>query len=147
VFNRTQERLWKPPALECQAAAETYRRVPCQARQVQAVVAHPVHATNGAIRTAFLPTVGYNAEEVLSPRTLPITLKPSTFPASKTRQMASTFYFNAHTLLRTHTSPYMRTRRARQPPIRIICPAVCIAADSIKTHAPCFHQSEGLLIV
>ena len=39
------------------------------------------------------------------------------------RAMHDTFYFNANTLLRTHTSPVqVRTMESQQPPIRIICP-------------------------
>lgn len=69
---------------------------------------------------------------------------PSHHPA---RAMHDTFYFNANTLLRTHTSPVqVRTMEAQQPPIRIVCPGRVYRCDSDITHSPMFHQIEGLLI-
>ena len=63
------------------------------------------------------------------------------------RAMHDTFYFNANTLLRTHTSPVqVRTMECQQPPIRIICPGRVYRCDSDQTHSPMFHQVEGLLI-
>tara|TARA_Y100001949_G_scaffold103699_1_gene87594 strand:- start:660 stop:1664 length:1005 start_codon:yes stop_codon:yes gene_type:complete len=69
---------------------------------------------------------------------------PSHHPA---RAMHDTFYFNASTLLRTHTSPVqVRTMKAQQPPIRIICPGRVYRCDYDQTHSPMFHQVEGLLV-
>ena len=69
---------------------------------------------------------------------------PSHHPA---RAMHDTFYFDAHTLLRTHTSPVqVRTMEAQQPPIRIICPGRVYRCDYDQTHSPMFHQVEGLLV-
>jgi len=63
------------------------------------------------------------------------------------RAMQDTFYFNANTVLRTHTSPVqVRTMEQSQPPIRIICPGRVYRCDSDQTHTPMFHQVEGLLI-
>lgn len=63
------------------------------------------------------------------------------------RAMQDTFYFNANTVLRTHTSPVqVRTMEQTQPPIRIICPGRVYRCDSDQTHTPMFHQVEGLLI-
>jgi phenylalanyl-tRNA synthetase alpha chain len=63
------------------------------------------------------------------------------------RAMQDTFYFNANTVLRTHTSPVqVRTMENNQPPIRIICPGRVYRSDSDQTHTPMFHQVEGLLI-
>ena len=63
------------------------------------------------------------------------------------RAMHDTFYFNANTLLRTHTSPVqVRTMESQQPPIRIICPGRVYRCDSDQTHSLMFHQVEGLLI-
>jgi phenylalanyl-tRNA synthetase alpha chain len=63
------------------------------------------------------------------------------------RAMHDTFYFDAHTLLRTHTSPVqVRVMEATQGPIRIICPGKVYRCDSDITHTPMFHQMEGLLI-
>jgi phenylalanyl-tRNA synthetase alpha chain len=69
---------------------------------------------------------------------------PSHHPA---RAMHDTFYFDAHRLLRTHTSPVqIRVMEQSQPPIRIVCPGRVYRCDSDLTHTPMFHQMEGLLI-
>jgi len=69
---------------------------------------------------------------------------PSHHPA---RAMHDTFYFDATTLLRTHTSPVqVRTMESSQPPIRIVCPGRVYRCDSDLTHSPMFHQMEGLMI-
>ncbi len=69
---------------------------------------------------------------------------PSHHPA---RAMHDTFYFDATTLLRTHTSPVqVRTMEAQQPPIRIICPGRVYRNDYDQTHSPMFHQMEGLVV-
>jgi phenylalanyl-tRNA synthetase alpha chain len=50
-------------------------------------------------------------------------------------------------LLRTHTSPVqIRTMQAKQPPLYIIAPGRAYRSDSDSTHAPMFHQVEGLVI-
>jgi phenylalanyl-tRNA synthetase alpha chain len=61
--------------------------------------------------------------------------------------MHDTFYFDASTLLRTHTSPVqVRTMEQQQPPIRLICPGRVYRCDYDQTHSPMFHQVEGLLV-
>ncbi|MEK7232071.1 MAG: phenylalanine--tRNA ligase subunit alpha [Pseudomonadota bacterium] len=71
--------------------------------------------------------------------------QPENHPA---RSMHDTFYVDdGKYLLRTHTSPiqirYMETHR---PPIKIIAPGRVYRVDSDATHAPMFHQIEGLWI-
>jgi len=69
---------------------------------------------------------------------------PAHHPA---RAMHDTFYFDANTLLRTHTSPVqIRTMKRTQPPIRIIAPGRVYRCDSDLTHSPMFHQVEGLFV-
>lgn len=69
---------------------------------------------------------------------------PASHPA---RAMHDTFYFDAHRLLRTHTSPVqIRTMKAQQPPLRIIAPGRVYRCDSDLTHTPMFHQVEGLFV-
>lgn len=63
------------------------------------------------------------------------------------RAMHDTFYFDAGRLLRTHTSPVqVRTMKAQQPPLRIICPGRVYRCDYDQTHSPMFHQMEGLVV-
>lgn len=69
---------------------------------------------------------------------------PAQHPA---RAMHDTFYFDAHTLLRTHTSPVqIRVMEQGEPPFGIICPGRVYRCDSDLTHTPMFHQVEGLLV-
>ncbi|MCU7936419.1 MAG: phenylalanine--tRNA ligase subunit alpha [Candidatus Thiodiazotropha sp. (ex Dulcina madagascariensis)] len=63
------------------------------------------------------------------------------------RAMHDTFYFDAHLLLRTHTSPVqIRTMEQGQPPMKIIAPGRVYRCDSDLTHTPMFHQVEGFLV-
>jgi len=69
---------------------------------------------------------------------------PAHHPA---RAMHDTFYFDAHMLLRTHTSPVqIRTMEEVAPPVKVIAPGRVYRCDSDLTHTPMFHQVEGLLV-
>ncbi len=71
---------------------------------------------------------------------------PEDHPA---RDMHDTFYLdeNKKVLLRTHTSPVqIRTMLDEKPPFKIIVPGRTYRCDSDQTHAPMFHQLEGLHI-
>jgi phenylalanyl-tRNA synthetase alpha chain len=69
---------------------------------------------------------------------------PAHHPA---RAMHDTFYFNANTLLRTHTSPVqIRAMRQQQPPLKLIAPGRVYRCDYDMTHSPMFHQVEGLMV-
>ena len=68
-------------------------------------------------------------------------------PNHPSRAMHDTFYFDAHRLLRTHTSPVqVRYMETHQPPLRIIAPGRVYRCDSDVTHTPMFHQIEGLMV-
>lgn len=63
------------------------------------------------------------------------------------RAMHDTFYFDEHTLLRTHTSPVqIRYMEQHKPPLRIIASGRVFRCDSDLTHTPMFHQTEGLMV-
>jgi phenylalanyl-tRNA synthetase alpha chain len=71
---------------------------------------------------------------------------PDNHPA---RDMHDTFYLDNEKklLLRTHTSPVqVRTMLKGKPPFKIIAPGRTYRSDSDQTHAPMFHQVEGLHI-
>ena len=71
---------------------------------------------------------------------------PEDHPA---RDMHDTFYLdkNKKLLLRTHTSPVqIRSMLNEKPPFKIIVPGRTYRSDSDQTHAPMFHQLEGLHI-
>jgi len=69
---------------------------------------------------------------------------PAHHPA---RAMHDTFYFDAHLLLRTHTSPVqIRVMEEKAPPLKVIAPGRVYRCDSDLTHTPMFHQVEGFLV-
>ncbi|WP_221794589.1 phenylalanine--tRNA ligase subunit alpha [Oceanobacter mangrovi] len=133
-------------ALEARLAAESVD-VTLPGRAVQEGSLHPVTRTLERIET-FFRNAGYDVAEgpeieddFHNFEALNI---PSHHPA---RAMHDTFYFNASTLLRTHTSPVqVRTMEVQQPPIRLICPGRVYRCDYDQTHSPMFHQVEGLLV-
>lgn len=108
---------------------------------------HPVTLTMKRIE-AFFANVGFESvqgpeieDDYYNFEALNI---PSHHPA---RAMHDTFYFNANTLLRTHTSPVqIRVMKEKGAPYRIICPGRVYRCDSDLTHTPMFHQVEGLLV-
>ena len=69
---------------------------------------------------------------------------PKDHPA---RDMQDTFYVESDIVLRTHTSPVqIRTMEKRRPPVRVISPGKVYRPDLDVSHAPMFHQVEGLLV-
>jgi phenylalanyl-tRNA synthetase alpha chain len=69
---------------------------------------------------------------------------PANHPA---RAMHDTFYFGDARLLRTHTSPVqIRALREHGAPLAIIAPGRVYRRDDDATHAPMFHQLEGLVV-
>lgn len=138
--------LLESAALEAKLAAETIDvTLPGRGQPLGGL--HPVTKTLERIE-AFFAGIGYSVAEgpeveddYHNFEALNI---PSHHPA---RAMHDTFYFNANTLLRTHTSGVqIRTMETQQPPIRIICPGRVYRCDYDQTHSPMFHQVEGLLI-
>ena len=143
---RTRGDALRSVALDAQLAAEQID-VTLPGRGQSKGGLHPVTRTMQRIEQLFLP-LGFTVEE--GPEieddhhnfgALNI---PDHHPA---RAMHDTFYFDAQTLLRTHTSPVqVRVMEAREPPLRIIAPGRVYRCDSDLTHTPMFHQVEGLLV-
>lgn len=68
-------------------------------------------------------------------------------PEHPARAMHDTFYFDAHRLLRTHTSPVqIRVMQTQPPPLYVIAPGRVYRCDSDLTHTPMFHQVEGFVV-
>jgi phenylalanyl-tRNA synthetase alpha chain len=68
----------------------------------------------------------------------------ATHPA---RAPSDTFYIDAETVLRTHTSPVqVRAMMAAPPPLYVIAPGRTYRPDNDATHTPQFHQVEGLAV-
>ncbi len=69
---------------------------------------------------------------------------PADHPA---RAMHDTFYVDACTVLRTHTSSVqIRVMQNGTPPLRVIAPGRVYRCDSDLTHTPMFHQVEGFMV-
>jgi len=63
------------------------------------------------------------------------------------RDMHDTYFVEGGRVLRTHTSPVqVRVMESRRPPVRVIAPGAVYRTDDDVTHAPMFHQVEGLLV-
>ena len=110
---------------------------------------HPVSQTIDEISSIF-SEIGFSVEEgpdVESEYNNFTALNtPENHPA---RDMHDTFYLDEkkERLLRTHTSPVqIRTMLKDKPPFKIIAPGRTYRSDSDQTHAPMFHQVEGLHI-
>jgi len=110
---------------------------------------HPVSQTIDEISSIF-SEIGFTVEEGPD-----IENEYNNFTALNTpdnhpaRDMHDTFYLDEkrEILLRTHTSPVqIRTMLKGKPPFKIIAPGRTYRSDSDQTHAPMFHQVEGLHI-
>ena len=108
---------------------------------------HPVTATIERMESIFA-SVGFSVVEGPEVEDDYHNFEALNMPAHHpARGMHDTFYFNANTLLRTHTSTVqVRVMENSKPPIRIICPGRVYRCDSDMTHTPMFHQVEGLVI-
>ena len=110
---------------------------------------HPVSQVIDEISSIF-SEIGFNVEEGPDVENeynnFTALNTPENHPA---RDMHDTFYLdkNKKFLLRTHTSPVqVRTMLNGEPPFKIIAPGRTYRSDSDQTHAPMFHQVEGLHI-
>jgi len=110
---------------------------------------HPVSQTIDEISSIF-SEIGFSVEEGPDVENeynnFTALNTPDNHPA---RDMHDTFYLdqNKEILLRTHTSPVqIRTMLKDKPPFKIIAPGRTYRSDSDQTHAPMFHQVEGLYI-
>ena len=110
---------------------------------------HPVSQTIDEISSIF-SEIGFSVEEGPDVENeynnFTALNTPDNHPA---RDMHDTFYLDQKKtkLLRTHTSPVqIRTMLKSKPPFKIIAPGRTYRSDSDQTHAPMFHQVEGLHI-
>jgi len=110
---------------------------------------HPVSQTIDEISSIF-SEIGFSVEEGPDVENeynnFTALNTPDNHPA---RDMHDTFYLSddKKLLLRTHTSPVqIRTMLKNKPPFKIIAPGRTYRSDSDQTHAPMFHQVEGLHI-
>ena len=133
-------------ALQARLASETID-VTQPGRGLETGGLHPVTLTLRRIRELF-ERVGFETVEGPEVEDDFHNFEALNIPASHpARAMHDTFYFDAHTLLRTHTSPVqVRVMESREPPLRILAPGRVYRCDSDLTHTPMFHQVEGFLV-
>jgi len=133
-------------ALEVRLAAETIDvTLPGRGQGVGGL--HPVTLTLERIADLFA-SVGYEVAEGPEIEDDYHNFEALNIPPNHpARAMHDTFYFDAHTLLRTHTSPVqVRVMKERRPPLRVIAPGRVYRCDSDVTHTPMFHQVEGFMV-
>jgi phenylalanyl-tRNA synthetase alpha chain len=133
-------------AVEAQIAAETIDvTLPGRGQNTGGI--HPVTRTIERIED-FFSAIGFEVVEGPEIEDDYHNFEALNIPAHHpARAMHDTFYINANTVLRTHTSPVqVRVMESQKPPLRIICPGRVYRCDSDLTHTPMFHQVEGLLI-
>lgn len=108
---------------------------------------HPVSLTLRRIEEIFC-SVGFNVQEGPEIEDDYHNFEALNIPLHHpARAMHDTFYFDEHTLLRTHTSPVqIRVMENGRPPFKIIAPGRVYRCDSDLTHTPMFHQVEGFLV-
>ena len=108
---------------------------------------HPITRTIQRIE-AFFSQIGFRVEEGPEIEDDFHNFEALNIPESHpARAMHDTFYFDAGTVLRTHTSPVqIRVMQNQPPPLRVIAPGRVYRCDSDVTHTPMFHQVEGLLV-
>jgi phenylalanyl-tRNA synthetase alpha chain len=108
---------------------------------------HPVTTTLRRIAKIFA-SVGFNVVEGPEIEDDYHNFEALNIPAHHpARAMHDTFYFDAHRVLRTHTSPVqIRVMESETPPLKVIAPGRVYRCDSDITHTPMFHQVEGFLV-
>ncbi len=132
--------------LEAQLASETIDvTLPGRGKQVGGI--HPVTKTMRRISHIFA-SVGFEVAEGPEIEDDYHNFEALNIPAHHpARAMHDTFYFDEHTLLRTHTSPVqIRAMENSKPPFKVIAPGRVYRCDSDITHTPMFHQVEGFLV-
>ncbi len=108
---------------------------------------HPVTTTLRRINKIFA-SVGFNVVEGPEIEDDYHNFEALNIPAHHpARAMHDTFYFDAHRVLRTHTSPVqIRVMESETPPLKVIAPGRVYSCDYDITHTPMFHQIEGFLV-
>ncbi len=142
----TRSKALEAAAIDAQLASESVD-VTLPGRGKQRGNLHLVTRTMERIEAIFTQ-VGYRVEEGPEIEDDYHNFEALNIPAHHpARAMHDTFYIDASTVLRTHTSPVqIRTMENQAPPIRVVCPGRVYRCDSDLTHTPMFHQVEGLVV-
>ncbi|MFW6161174.1 MAG: phenylalanine--tRNA ligase subunit alpha [Planctomycetota bacterium] len=109
---------------------------------------HPLRRTERELREVFA-RLGFEIAEGPEVELEYYNFEALNIPAEHpSRDGFDTFYIEGDVVLRSHTSPVqIRVMEQRQPPIRVIVPGRVYRPDTPDaTHAPVFHQVEGLAV-
>ena len=109
---------------------------------------HPLRRTDLELREVFA-RLGFEVAEGPEIELEYYNFEALNIPAEHpSRDGFDTFYIEGDVVLRSHTSPVqIRVMEQRQPPIRVIVPGRVYRPDTADaTHAPVFHQVEGLVV-
>lgn len=119
--------------------------MPATYREVGAI--HPTNLTRRALCETFqgMGFVVYEGREIEDDyHNFTALNTPKDHPA---RDKQDTFYVSDDLLLRTHTSPgQIHCLETMKPPFKVVMPGRVFRCDDDATHAPMFHQIEGLVI-
>ncbi len=109
---------------------------------------HPAYATMEDICATFA-RMGFAVEVGPEIETSYNNFEALNIPAEHpSRDAFATFYLQGGMLLRSHTSPVqIRVMKRQKPPVRIVVPGKVFRPDEPDaSHAPMFHQVEGLMV-
>jgi phenylalanyl-tRNA synthetase alpha chain len=109
---------------------------------------HPIMRVQREIEDIFLD-LGFSIETGPEIESVYYNFDALNIPESHpSRDDWDSLYIDANTVLRTHTSPVqMRAMEKHGAPLYIIAPGKCYRRDNPDaTHAPMFHQIEGLAV-
>lgn len=109
---------------------------------------HPITQARRRIEDVFIG-MGYEVFDGREVDTVENNFEALNTPeAHPSRDPQDTFYLDADTVLRTHTSPsQIRAMRAHDPPLYVVSLGRVYRRDTIDaTHTPIFHQVEALAI-
>ena len=109
---------------------------------------HPITQVRREIEDVFIG-MGYTVFDGREVDTVENNFEALNTPeAHPSRDPLDTFYIDANTVLRTHTSPsQIRAMRAHDPPLYVVSLGRVYRRDTIDaTHTPIFHQVEALAV-
>ena len=145
VFSALEERV-KKREME-QKLAEEQVDITMPARRQRRGALHPITRTREELIDIF-SGMGFEVFEGPEIESEYYNLTALNIPADHpARDMQDTFYITENFLLRSQTSAgQIRLMEKKKPPIKMLSPGRVFRADDDATHAPMFHQMEGLVV-
>jgi phenylalanyl-tRNA synthetase alpha chain len=130
-----------------QELAEGYTDVSQKGRGIPAGSLHPINVVRDQI-IDFFTGLGFAVEDGREVETDWYNFEALNIPPEHpARDTQDTFYVDKDIVLRTQTSDVqVHVMENQKPPIRMIAPGKVYRVDHDATHAPMFHQVEGLVV-